>query len=118
MKRYGNLFEKIISYENLIKAGCNASKGKRFRNNVMDFNREFIPNICSIRNQLIQDTYKPGKYRTFTIYDNKKRYISAAPYRDRVVHHALCNIIMPIFEKTFIGNTFANRKGKGLRGIP
>lgn len=63
--------------------------------------------------ELRTEAYQPGPYRTFYIHDPKKRMISAAPFRDRVVHHALCNIIEPLFEPTFIYDTYANRKGKG-----
>src|SRR5262249_9014767 len=63
--------------------------------------------------ELQSQTYRLGPYRTFTIYDAKPRLISAAPYRDRVVHHALCNIIEPIFERIFIHDSYACRKGKG-----
>jgi len=63
----------------------------------------------------LQDkTYMPGPYKSFFIREPKERMISAAPYRDRVVHHALCNVTTPIFEKTFIDDTYANRKGKGM----
>ncbi|MGH9835207.1 MAG: RNA-directed DNA polymerase [Blastocatellia bacterium] len=58
-------------------------------------------------------TYRPGAYTTFQIVEPKKRMISAAPYRDRFVHHALCNVITPIFERTFIAGSYANREGYG-----
>jgi retron-type reverse transcriptase len=67
----------------------------------------------AIQHDLESKAYRPGTYRTFQIVEPKKRMISAAPYRDRVVHHALCNIIMPIFERTFIRDSFANREGFG-----
>ena len=73
----------------------------------------FCLNCVSILQQLIDKTYEPGNYRTFHLRDIKTRLISAAPYRDRVVHHALCNIIVPIFERTFISDTYANREGYG-----
>lgn len=57
--------------------------------------------------------YQPGAYKTFYIYEPKKRLISAAPYRDRVVQHALCNIIEPIFNLSLSDSCFANRKGMG-----
>lgn len=113
MKRYGDIYEKIVSYENLIAAAYNASKGKKHRGNVIQFSSMIIDNVIALRNELIEKRYKPGSYKEFYVYDSKKRKISAAPYRDRVVHHAVCNVIMPIFEKTFIDNSFANRKGKG-----
>ena len=65
-------------------------------------------------NGLINKTYQPGGYFSFHIFDPKPRYISAAPFPDRVVHHALCNIIEPIFNKTFIYDCYANRKDKGI----
>ncbi len=107
------MFEKIVSYENLVAAAYNASKGKRGRDNIIKFNISLIDTISEIRKELIEGTYLPGAYREFYVYDSKKRKISAAPYRDRVVHHAVCNVIIPVFEKTFIDNSFANRKGKG-----
>ena len=60
-----------------------------------------------------QKSYSPGSYESFTIHDPKTRMISAAPYRDRVVHHALCQVMEPIFDKTFIYDSYANREGKG-----
>ncbi len=63
--------------------------------------------------ELEDGSYRPGAYRSFYIRDPKRRLISAAPFRDRVAHHALCNVIGPIFERTFIGDSYANRVGKG-----
>ena len=60
-------------------------------------------------------TYRPGPYRTFTIYEGKTRQISAAPFRDRVVHHALTGVLEPIFERSFIFDSYACRKGKGTK---
>ena len=58
-------------------------------------------------------SYRPGGYQSFHIHEPKRRLISAAPFRDRVVHHALCNVIEPVLERSFIFDTYANRKGKG-----
>lgn len=69
--------------------------------------------IIPLKNELESKTYQPGGYHTFEIFEPKRRLISAAPYRDRVVHHALCNILMPIFERTFIHTSYANRLGFG-----
>ncbi|MDD4091928.1 MAG: RNA-directed DNA polymerase [Smithellaceae bacterium] len=66
-----------------------------------------------MQTELADKRYSPGPYREFTIYDRKTRRISAAPYRDRVVHHALCNVIEPIFERSFIHDSYACRAGKG-----
>ena len=66
-----------------------------------------------LQEELTSQRYQPGAYKTFEIFEPKRRIISAAPYRDRVVHHALCHIIAPIFERTFIHNSYANRTGFG-----
>ncbi len=113
MKTYNNLFTKIVSLDNLFLAAKKAQKGKRKTATVTSFHFRLEENIITLQKELIHQSYQPSNYRTFHIYDPKKRMISAAPYRDRVVHHALCNIIEPIFEKTFIYDSYANRKGKG-----
>ncbi len=113
MKRYGNLWSQIVEFENLLKAARQAQKGKRFRPNVLSFNYQLEAELFQLQAELQSQSYCPGKYRTFEIYEPKPRLISAAPYRDRVVHHALCNIIIPIFEQGFIHDSYANRIGYG-----
>lgn len=113
MKRYGNLYPDIIAFANLVLAADKAQKGKRFRDNVLEFNYNREKELICLQQELTDKTYQHGKYRTFYIREPKIRMISAAPYRDRVVHHALCNIITPIFEKTFIHDSYANREGFG-----
>jgi retron-type reverse transcriptase len=113
MKTYNNLFDKITAWDNLLLAAKNASKGKRFDNSVAKFNFRLESELFCLQRELQSKTYRPGAYTTFMIHDPKKRMISAARFRDRVVHHALCNVIEPIFEKTFIHDSYANRKGKG-----
>jgi len=113
MKRYGNLYSQIIEFDNLFLAARKAQSGKRFRDNVLDFNFNLERELMQLQRELKDKNYHPGAYRTFHIIDPKSRLISAAPYRDRVVHHALCNIIAPIFEGTFIHDSYANRVGFG-----
>lgn len=113
MKRYGNLWPAITSFENLLIAAHQAQRGKRFRDNILDFNHHREANLLQLQHELLTQTYQPGAYRTFEILDPKPRMISAAPYRDRVVHHALCNIIVPLIERTFIATSYANRTGFG-----
>ncbi len=113
MKRYGNLYPQIVDFENILLAAKQAQKGKRFRENVLAFNYNLEGELTKLQQELINKTYQPGTYRTFYIKEPKSRMISAAPYRDRVVHHALCNIIVPIIEPTFIGDSYANRVGFG-----
>jgi retron-type reverse transcriptase len=113
MKKYTNLYSQIYSFENLLKASKNAQKGKRFKDNVSLFNFNLEKELIDIQDSLKSKTYKPKAYYSFKIYEPKERLISAAAYRDRVVHHALCNIIEPVFDRAFIFDSYANRKGKG-----
>ena len=113
MKRHRNLYPQIITFENLLAAAKQAQRQKRYRDPVLAFNRHLESELLQLQRELQTQTYQPGGYRTFEIYEPKRRVISAAPYRDRVVHHALCNIIVPIFDRTFIATTYANRKGYG-----
>lgn len=113
MKTYNGLYPQICSFENLWKAACKAQKGKRFQDNVARFNFHRERELLRLQEELLSQTYRPGDYYEFTIYEPKRRMISAAPYRDRVVHHALCNIIEPIFDRIFIYDSYACRVGKG-----
>ncbi|MBN2010133.1 group II intron reverse transcriptase domain-containing protein [candidate division KSB1 bacterium] len=113
MKTYNNLFPEIIRFENLFNAARNAARGKREQPNVLLFFDRLEDNLWQLQHELETQSYQPGGYSTFHIYDPKPRLISAAPFRDRVVHHALINIIEPIFETRFIFDSYANRIGKG-----
>ncbi|MCO6478925.1 MAG: hypothetical protein J5I94_19990 [Phaeodactylibacter sp.] len=113
MKTYNNLYPQITSFDNLLLAAKNARKGRRFQKNVAAFDFQLERNLLQLQEELQSKAYQPGEYHSFMIYDPKERMISAAPYRDRVVHHALMNITGPIFERTFIYDSYANRVGKG-----
>lgn len=113
MIRYGNLWSQVTDWQNLYCAARKAQKGKRYRNNVLAFNYNLENELFTLQDQLRTKTYQPGNYRTFRILDPKPRLISAAPYRDRVVHHALCNVMVPLLEPIFIHDTYANRVGYG-----
>jgi retron-type reverse transcriptase len=113
MKRHGNLWPQITDFGNLLDAARKAQRGKRFRDNVLAFNYHLEDELLRLQDELLAETYRPGPYRTFHIVEPKRRMISAAPYRDRVAHHALCNVIAPIFERTFIADSYANRTGFG-----
>ncbi len=113
MKRYGHLWEDMISFENLLRAAEKARRGKRFKPGAARFFFRLEPELVRLQDELATFTYRPGPYRTFTIYEGKPRQISAAPFRDRVVHHALTGILEPIFERSFIHDSYACRKGKG-----
>jgi RNA-directed DNA polymerase len=113
VKRTGNLWPQITDFANLLQASRQAQRGKRFRDNVLAFNYRLEVSLERLQRSLLDKSYKPGIYKTFEIYDPKPRLISAAPYPDRVIHHALCNIILSIFERGFIPDSYANRVGFG-----
>ncbi len=113
MKTYNNLFSQIYSFENLLHAARKARLGKRFQHYAGRFYANLEYELIALQNELQQKSYQPGEYRTFTIFEPKQRMISAAPFRDRVMHHALCNVIDSLFEKKFIFDSYANRKNKG-----
>lgn len=113
MKTYKNLYAKIYSFENLYNAFRQARKGKRDRVAVASFEFDLERNLLTLSKELREQSYRTGPYTNFYIHDPKKRLISAAPFRDRVVHHALCNIIEPIWECRFIDSSYACRRGKG-----
>lgn len=113
MKTFKNLYPQICSFENLLLAVRKARRGKRYRTPTAKFHINLEKELPALQDALLNQTYLPGQYTEFYIYEPKKRMISAAPYRDRVAHHALCNIIEPLFESTFIYDSYANRMGKG-----
>ena len=113
MKRHSNLYNRVYAFDNLLSAARKAQKGKRFKPNCRNFNLDLEKNLLTLQRQLKEKTYKPGPYTRFKIYEPKERLISAAAYKDRVVHHALVNVIETIFERAMIYDSYANRLGKG-----
>ena len=114
MKTYNNLYSKIISLDNLYLAYKKASKNKSKKYYVLGFEREINYNIEKLHNELQALTYKPKPLKTFILRDPKTRVISKSDFRDRIVHHALVQVIEPIFDPTFIYDSYANRIGKGV----
>ena len=113
MRTWKGLFEQVTSFENLVLAARKARKGKRLKPATAAFDLDLERNLFRLQEQLRSRRWHPGRYVTFEIFEPKRRMISAAPYRDRVAHHALCNVIEPLFDRTFIHDTYANRKDKG-----
>jgi len=113
MKRYGNLWEGIVRWENLVLAARKAHRGKRGRTAVQRFNFELEQELLALQRELDSGSYRPGEFRSHWIYRPKPRLISAAPYRDRVVHHALMNVLEPILDRHFHADSYACRQNKG-----
>lgn len=113
MKRVGALWPEVICFANLYQGYCKARKGKRDRPQVASFSLNLETELFALQQSLIEGTYLPGDYRQFMIRDRKPRVISAAPFRDRVVHHALMNVLEPLLDRSFIFDTYACRNGKG-----
>ena len=113
MKTYKNLFPQIIAFDNLYEAFIQARRGKRRQPAVAAFEFNLEENLHTLNMQLQRGSYLPGRYTHFTLYERKPRRISAAPFADRVVHHALTQIIEPIWESRFIHDSYACRRGKG-----
>ncbi len=113
MKTHNKLYEEICSINNLANAWGKARKHKTKKTYVKEFERDIRKNLFKLREELLSQTYKPEPLVTFILRDPKTRKISKSDFRDRIVHHALCNILLPIFEKCFIYDSCANRKNKG-----
>ena len=113
MKRHRNLFDRVVTFENLLRSFKRAYRGcsKSLEAKVFDFHLE--PELLALKAELESGTYRPGGFRTFRIHDPKERTISVAPFRDRVVHHAVVGVLEPIYERVFIHDSYATRKGKG-----
>ncbi|MCP4211776.1 MAG: RNA-dependent DNA polymerase [Halieaceae bacterium] len=107
------MYYHLTSWDNLQLAYSKASKGKRGHANVATFEHRLEDNLLELQAELRTQTYHPGPYTSFYVHEPKRRLISAAPFRDRVVHHALCNLIEPRFERSFTADSYANRLDKG-----
>lgn len=118
MKKLEIIFEKIISLENLFSAWEEFKKGKRNKKDVMAFEYQLEENIFHLHKELRTRTYTHGAYTDFFIQDPKQRHIHKALVRDRIVHHALFSVLYPLFDPTFIYDSYACRKKKGThKGI-
>lgn len=113
MKTYRQLYPHIYDFANLHAAYRAARRGKRGRVAVVRFEARLEEQLLALQEALRNETYQPGGYRHFYIHEPKRRKISAAPFRDRVVHHALHQVLEPIWERCFIDDSYACRPGKG-----
>lgn len=113
MKRYGNLFHKVYDFDNLRKAYLQARKNKRYHYDVLKFTADLEDNLLDIQEDLQWTMYKQGPYHHFHVTVPKLRFISAPKFRDRVMHHALINVVEPILDKRFYEHSYACRAGRG-----
>ena len=115
MKRVGNLYSRICSIENLVLAEKKARRGKSKQNGVISFDRNPQDLIINLHYILINREYRTSQYRTFTLFDKKEREIFQLPYYpDRIVHHAIMNILESIFIRSFTSDTYSCIKGRGI----
>jgi hypothetical protein len=107
------LFAEISSFRNLYRAARIAARGKRYRRSAAMFLLGMEHECLQLESELRSGRYEPGPYRVFRITDPKERTICASPFRDRVVHQALVQVVEPRFERGFIYDSYSCRKGKG-----
>lgn len=113
MKRHANLYSQITTFDNLLMASKKSMSGKKTKNSVMSFNFNLENELILLKQQLENKSYHPRPYSQFEVKEPKVRKICSSDFRDRVVHHAICNLIEPIFEKRSIPDSYACRTGKG-----
>ena len=113
MKTHKQIYKKLCEKSNLIEAYEKAKKGKTKKIQVIEFTQSFEEEIDKLHQELISFTYSPLPLRRFIVRDPKSRVIHASAFRDRIVHHAIINLIGPIFEKSFIYDSHASRLNKG-----
>ncbi|HEY5410209.1 MAG TPA: RNA-directed DNA polymerase [Caulobacteraceae bacterium] len=111
--KHDNLFRRIAGFLPLRTAALRAVRGKRKKPGAAAFMANLERELLALERELIGGTYRPGRYVRFEVFDPKHRIVSAAPFRDRVVHHALCAVVEPLCSRSFIANSFANQIGKG-----
>lgn len=113
MKSYKNLHPQVCSLGNVVAAARSAMQGKMSATATARFHARWETHAVRLHEELTADTWRPGPYTYFDIHEPKLRRVATAPFRDRVVHHALVRVLEPLFEKKFIEDSFACRKGKG-----
>ncbi len=113
MRREKHLFERVVDFGNLYLAFLGASAGRRHRPAVPEFEHELETRLWEMHREVEAGTYRWGAYRRFFINDPKRRAIRAAPFRDRVLHHAIFNVLDPVFSRAFIADTYACIPGRG-----
>lgn len=118
MKRIGNLYQRITSLKNLQEADDKAQKGKRHNYGVSLHNTNREANLLALQDMLVSKTYRTSEYDIFTIHEPKERIVYRLPYfPDRITHHAIMNVLEPIFVRTFTADTYACIKKRGIHSL-
>lgn len=113
-KKHRNLIGSIVADENMRSAYHKTAKGRRYAFGALEFKEHAEVRLAMLARDIEAGNYKPGAPNEFFVYEPKPRLITALPFRDRVAQHALCNVIAPIFERTFLPRSYACRAGKGV----
>jgi len=115
MKRIGNLYERIYDMDNLVLADKLASKGKAKQYGVIQHKKQQMKNLAHLQQSLKDKSFSTSPYKVFTIHDPKEREIFCLPYfPDRILHHAIMNVLEPVFVNCFTNDTYSCIKGKGI----
>jgi len=112
-KTHTGLFDRIIAFDNLVAAYEEARRGKRYTPEALAFATRWEEQLINTHEHLVWHSWHPGSPRVFTVKDPKRRDITAPPFADRIVHHALVRVVEPLFERRFIADSYACRVGKG-----
>jgi retron-type reverse transcriptase len=113
MRRFKRVYPQIYAFDNLYAAYLKARRGRRYDGEVLTFTARLEDELMALYRELATESYRTGEYRTFVVREPKRREVAALPFRDRVAHHAICNVLEPIFERSFIAHSYACRAGKG-----
>lgn len=113
MKTYKHIYKRVYSWDNLEDAYWRARRGKSGNPKVKEFEKHWRLRLCELMHELRNKTYRPKPLKTFILRDPKTRRICVSHFRDRIAHHALVNILEPIFEPGFIHDSYASRRRKG-----
>lgn len=116
MKRIGNIYDQICAMDNLRKAYVNAKKNHKNSYGVKLFDKDVEANLLKLHEELVNGTYRTGEYYIFKVYEPKEREIYRLDFKHRVVHHAIMNILEPIWREAFTRDTYSCIKGRGIHG--
>ncbi|MFN9224932.1 MAG: reverse transcriptase domain-containing protein [Planctomyces sp.] len=112
-RSWTGLYPEVCSWQNLLLASRRCRRRKRYAPDAAEFDYDWESRLLQLQSDLASESWFPGPYRHFHISDPKPRMISAASFSDRVVHHAVVNVLEPIFEPRFVFDSYACRRGKG-----